>query len=497
MITRGVSAVLGIIGLLFMTRYLGTEQYGTIAWTLAFLATFSSIADLGFASAHTKRVSEGHDLNACVSTFAYVKGLLTLAMALVVLLAAGILSFVSKEALPPSSIHILLILLVYQVLHELTMIATTTYDARVQTAKSQLVVICNPLVRAPLLIFFLIGGMNATGVAYCYLAGGVAAIAVASYRISRESIVWQRPTMIRSYWSWAAPMVAVVVAAAIHAQLSTTTIGLFWPKSDVAYYSSSLFLVSYLAILGGSIMILLFPTFSKLSTEGRLDEIKETSKLGERYLSLISLPIVTTIIVFPDQIAVIVFGGEFLNAGEVLPYLAIATYIGLLNLTISAQILGMNRVDLYVRWIYVNLILMAVLLLVLVPSRVFGIDAFGLSYKGAAIASTISAIASYVIARWLTFSLIGAKPNPAILKHLAAATVAALVMHYSSGFYPMIRWFDAVVYLMIALAIFLSILRVMREFAIQDVRFFIRNLSIGRLASYVKEELSTQDEENK
>lgn len=95
------------------TRYLGAEQYGTITWTLAFLATFNSIADLGFGSAHIKRVSEGYDLNACVSTFAYVKGLLTIAMILVVVLSVGVWSVVSDHPLSESSSKIMLILLTY------------------------------------------------------------------------------------------------------------------------------------------------------------------------------------------------------------------------------------------------------------------------------------------------------------------------------------------------------------------------------------------------
>jgi len=497
MLTKGISAVLGLAGLLLMTRYLSTEQYGTITWTLAFLTMFNSVADLGFGTAHTKRVSEGHDLDACVSTFAYVKGLLTLAMVLLVLLAVGILTITSEQALTASSVQILLILLIYQVLGALTSIATTTFDARVQTAKSQLIFICDPLVRIPLLAVVLTGGLGITSVAHSYIAGGIGAIAVASYLISKERIVWQRPTMIHSYAKWAIPMTAAVIAGAVISQLPIMTIGLFWPKSDVAYYSSSLFLLSYLGILGGSMMVLLFPTFSKLSIEGRFDDVRKASKMGERYLSIISLPIVTVIMVFPSQIAVMLFGDEFLNAGKVLPYLAAATYIGLLNLTVSAQILGMNRVGLYMKWMYANLVLMVILLIVLVPSRVLGMNALGLSYQGAAIASTISAIVSYAIARWLTFNLTRAKPDPSILKHIVTAALVALIMYYASSFYAASHWYDVAVYLLVSLGAFLSILYIIKEFTAQDIRFFLNNLNIGKLGRYVKEELSSDEEKRR
>jgi hypothetical protein len=61
----------------------------------------------------------------------------------------------------------------------------------------------------------------------------------------------------------------------------------------------------------------------------------------------------------------------------------------------------------------------------------------------------------------------------------------------------MIRWFDAVAYLLVALGMFLSVLCVMKEFTAQDVRFFMRNLNPLKLGSYVKEELSNKDDEKK
>jgi O-antigen/teichoic acid export membrane protein len=495
MLSKGASAIIGITALLLMTRYLGTEQYGTITWTLAFLGIFNSIADLGFGSAHTKRIAEGCEFNACISTFAYVKGLLTLAMVVVVLLSVGTWSVLSDHPLSGSAINIILILLVYQALSDLTSIATASFDARTQTAKSQLISLCDPLVKLPFLIFVLTNGMGATSVSFAYLAGGIAAISVATFQISREHIVWQKPKLIHTYAKWAIPMIAVMVADSILNQLSTTTIGFFWPKSDVAYYSSALSLLSYLGILGSSVMVLLFPTFSKLANEGNLDAIRRASREGERYLSLISLPILTTIVVFPSQIAWLFFGDAFISAGKILPYLAIATYIGLLNLTVSAQVLGMNRVDLYVKWIYLNLILGVILLLILVPRTVFGIHALGLSYRGAAYASVISGFVGFGIARWFTYSLTGAKPNPSILKHIAAAAGIGIIMFYAGTVFPVTHWFEAAVYLLISLGGFLGILYCLREFTAHDLRFFLDTMNLRKLTHYVTIELSHKKKE--
>lgn len=493
MLTKGASAVIGITGLLLMTRYLGAEQYGMIAWTIAFLGIFNSIADLGFGSAHTKRVSEGHDLNECVSTFAYVKILLTSAMVLLILLALGLWSLWSSLPLSGSSIHIILVLLVFQALGNLTTIATTTFDARVQTAKSQLIFLCDPLVRLPFLVFVLTNGMGATGASYAYLVGGLAASTVALFLISKEKIVWQRPRLINSYAEWAVPMIAVLIAGGILIQLAPTMIGFFWPKSEVAFYTSASSLLSYLAILGSSAMVLLFPTFSRLHKLGMMDEIKRVSREGERYLSMIGLPILTMLIVFPDQIAVIMFGEAFHNTGKVLPLLAMSTYIALLNITVSAQVLGMNKADLYLKWMYINLTLAVILLTVLVPSDVLGFETLGLSYFGAAISSVISALVGFGIARWLTFILTSTKPNPSILKHVVAASTVGVLMCGSSTLYPLAHWYDALVYLLASIGGFLLILCLIKEFTMKDYRFFADTLNLSKLRGYVIDELLAHD----
>lgn len=80
------------------------------------------------------------------------------------------------------------------------------------------------------------------------------------------------------------------------------------------------------------------------------------------------------------------FGGAFHDTGRVLPYPAAATYIEFLNIAVSAQVLGMNRADLYLKWTYVDLTLVAILAIILVASSVIGIHTLGLSYGGVAIA---------------------------------------------------------------------------------------------------------------
>ena len=75
---------------------------------------------------------------------------------------------------------------------------------------------------------------------------------------------------------------------------------------------------------------------------------------------------------------------------------------------------------------------------------------------------------------------------------MIAAGITAVVMYYASTVFPVNYWYDALVYVFISLAGFLSILYCLREFTARDVRFFLDTLNITKLRHYVRTELSTE-----
>ena len=68
------------IGLALLAKLWGVfapEALGIIGFAMAFLSIFNYIADLGFGSAHIKRISEGKDLGTCIGTYTTIKLILT------------------------------------------------------------------------------------------------------------------------------------------------------------------------------------------------------------------------------------------------------------------------------------------------------------------------------------------------------------------------------------------------------------------------------------
>ncbi|MDD2626625.1 MAG: oligosaccharide flippase family protein, partial [Candidatus Methanomethylophilus sp.] len=67
-----VSALVGFVALMFMSRFVGSE-YGVMMLWWSFVGLVNLLTDMGFNAACIKSIGEKKDFNACVSSLAVIK----------------------------------------------------------------------------------------------------------------------------------------------------------------------------------------------------------------------------------------------------------------------------------------------------------------------------------------------------------------------------------------------------------------------------------------
>jgi O-antigen/teichoic acid export membrane protein len=489
---RLISQVLGLVGLFFISRYLPVNVYGSVAWTIASVSTFNSLADLGFGQAHIKRLSEGRDVDECVSTYAIVKLALTAAMAAVTVGSVLLWTVGLGYSLTDTSLVLVLCFVGYNVMYDIAGIITTTFDARMQTAKSQAIMIMDPLIRTPLVILVALQRMDALSLALAYLAGGMALLATALVFFFSEKHHFGKPVLLRSYWSYAAPLALTTVVIAVSSNLDKITVGFFGDSSQVAYLTSAQSILLMFGAISAAVSTLVFPAFSQMIHTGQMEEVKKKTHEGERLLSMVGLPIVVVLVFFPAATVKILLGSNFLPAADVIRILAIPMYLGMLNLTYATQISSLGRTDLVAKMTLLNLGMLVVLLLVLVPPRFLGIQMADLSYIGAAIASlTVTAI-SFVLVRMLVKDMTGTRSNPRILLHIVAAGLTGLVLTLLSTVFSVERWYDLMAYGLLSITFFVCFLMALREFSKADLRYFLEVVDPLKMLRYIRSEFKRE-----
>lgn len=491
-VSTTLSSILAFIGLLAMTNYLGKDVYGNLSWVLATLGTLNVVADLGFNNAHIKRMSEGLDADDCISTFTVIKLILTALMVAFVFVSLLFWGYMTNEPISSETWGLVILFLLYYILYDISYIATTTFAARMEAAKGQLVWLIDPVIRIPLIIFVSVSHLTINELAYAFVLASVGVVVLSMFFLRRDNFHWKKPTLYRSYLQFALPLSVIAIAGAITLNLDKIFIGYFDNAGSVAYYSSAQTLVSTLAVIGTAVSSLAFPSFSKLHVDGDIESIRKVTYAAERYISMITIPIVTFLVLFPTQISVVIFGAQFAPAGEAMRFLAITIGLTLFSQVYSSQILGVNRPDISAKITLGTFILNVVLLLVLVPNELFGVRLLGMSYTGAAIALALTALAVFVSVRLIVRGLTGTRTNLRILRHLVAGAAAGIVLEGLNNVLPLSGILTLVIFAVVTVVAFFAALAVLREFTRADVNYFLDLVNPKKMFSYMGEEMKNK-----
>jgi O-antigen/teichoic acid export membrane protein len=475
--------------LFFITRYLGQDIYGSLTFSMALVATINSVSDLGFNSANIKRISEGQDIDDCVSTFITIKLCLTGLMVLLTAGTVGAYAMGFSGGLSDTSFDIIILFILYYVLYDLAQIAIYTFDAKMQAAKSQLIMIMDPVFRVPLIILVALNRMDIYSLTLAYVAGAFSLFVAAMFLLLRSGIKWRKPTMFKSYKTFALPLAIATIIGTIWGNVDKVLLGFFGSTVDLAIYNSGLSLMALLSTIGASVVTITFPLFSKYHSEGKIEEIRIQTRNVERYMSMILLPIAIVIFIFPYDTAAILLGGTFRAAGGPMRIIVLTVVIALLNQAYYIHFNSTNRNDLALKLTILSLALNSVLLLLLVPTSILGIELFGLTYMGAAYAGLITNFVVMVLTRVIVYKLSSTGSNPRILLHLDAGILSGFVLLALGSIWSVSHWYDLASYGVISYLLFLSILTVMKEFTKKDLLYFMEIANLREMWKYIRSEL--------
>ena len=341
-------------------------------------------------------------------------------------------------------------------------------------------------------IFISVGHGTIHDVAYAYVFAALGILLVSAFLLKRGSIRWKRPTLFRSYLKFALPISLISIAGAVTGNLDKILIGYFDNPANVAYYSSAQIILATVGVVGTSVATLSFPSFSFLHSKGDIASIRRVTHAAERYISMIGIPVVTLVFLFPTEICVTIFGASFRPAGDTMRFLAITLGLTLLNQVYSSQILGVNRPDISAKIILGTFLLNVCLLFIFIPNELFGLRMLGWSYTGAAIATSITALSVFISVRLIVKRLTGTGSDPRILKHLLAGAVAGAVIVSLSSVYHLSGYIALVIFGVVTVAAFFAALTALKEFTRSDVREILDIVNPSKMFSYMGEEIKNK-----
>ncbi|MFQ5911170.1 MAG: hypothetical protein ACE5IJ_10720, partial [Thermoplasmata archaeon] len=173
-IANGLGGILGYIGLFAIIRFTpnSDELLGLVAFGLGFAGSFFVLAGLGVPAAHIKRVSQGEPLEQCIGTFAFLRTI-QVGMAIgATLLALYVWTDVLGRGFEtPLHLRVIFLMLLYHVILSAATFAITTFNSRLETAKSQTSNLVGTTIRVAGMIVVAMAGLGALALVWAYVMG--------------------------------------------------------------------------------------------------------------------------------------------------------------------------------------------------------------------------------------------------------------------------------------------------------------------------------------
>jgi O-antigen/teichoic acid export membrane protein len=197
-----LAAIMGYVAMFFILRYMGKDALGITAFAISFVGLFSFIANLGFDSAHIKRISEGKDEGKCNGTYFAIKVGLIAAFIGVVFISVFVWTDILGHGFE-TSIHedAIYVSIAYWAMFSLVMGFVATFNGRKEIARSQTIRFTNDFVRGLLIVVVAVTSMGVIALTGAYLAGTLMALGVALFFFIRLPVSRPDKEYARSEYS--------------------------------------------------------------------------------------------------------------------------------------------------------------------------------------------------------------------------------------------------------------------------------------------------------
>ncbi|MFA5862649.1 MAG: oligosaccharide flippase family protein [Candidatus Thermoplasmatota archaeon] len=519
-INVAIGAVMGLLALKVMTLYFGIEAYGEFQYALAAVGLIYLFTDLNIGDAHTKRVSEGVHSGDCFATYTVLR----IVSNAVFILATSTLLFIYTVVLGKPLISVTLTTIIavvtYYVAKSMMSVASATFDAKLQTARSQLGGLVETVVRVTLVVgaafvfqatipYFGSIDANVPGAAWIRLhpaatialawtvgcfAASVVLFVYLLRNIERGRFRWG---ILRSYFAFSLPLFLPNSVGLIAFFVDRVVLGFFGANVDAGGFAAPRQIVGVIEGMAVAVGMILFPAISAAIASGNEHETRGLLDRATRYLSLVLMPGIAFLIFFPLPVLRLAASEEFASDAIVLSVLAVMIYIGVLARPHVTYLMGHDRAREAGVAGFVASVLVIVLNVILVPQdlKSLHVTLFGLGALGSAIATLVGTLAAYVLLARASRKVAPPTIRVQYWKHVLAGCVLGGVIWGTerlTGF-ELSRWYSIIFYAALGTVAYVLTLLTLREITREDVRYARETLSPSELFRYVRSELFADD----
>ncbi len=411
-ITKILSTILALVGIGFITRYLGKDGFGDYSTVLAFFAFFGSVADLGLYAITARDISrEGAD-EAKILGNAFA---LRLVSAITVFLITPILVFF----LPYSQdVKIgILIAAASFVFSSTYMVLNGVFQKNLAMDKVAAAEVFGKIIQISIIIFAVRNDLGFTTIILSILAAMIfnfiaVLLLVKKYiplRLQFDFVYWKK------FLKESAPLGVSAIVIFVYFKIDTILLSILKTNTEVGIYNAAYKVIENLSFFPAMIVGLMFPMFSRHIFSDK----KHFAHLANETLKvffIIIVPLIVGTLFLSEGIIHLIGGAAFAESANTLRILIFALafifFGGLFN-----NILIASNNQKKMLWMLIGCAIFNVTAnLIFIPSY---------SYTASAIISTLTEFMVAIVGLILTIKYTGYKPT---IQHLGRILFSGFIM---------------------------------------------------------------------
>jgi O-antigen/teichoic acid export membrane protein len=359
-----VSTVISAVGVIFIARLLGSDEYGLYTIVLTVPVIIGIFRDWGVNSAMVKFTAQfrAEGRNDEIRSI-FLTGLL---FEVAVGLALTIVSFFVADFLAVSVFNRPVIAPLIQIAslsvlaNGLVNAATAVFTGYEQMKLNSIMLICQSIIKTGTIIGLVIVGLGSTGATIGFTIGTVIAglIGLALIRViylqlpkpanNRQEIKAYLSTMLM----YCLPLSIGTIIATLLTQFYAFLLPIHYTADNVQIgnYGVAINFVVLITFLAQPVTTMMFPAFSKLDAQKDKEPLRNIFKYSIKYASILVVPAAALIICLSEPAVETLFGTTYMTAPLYLALFAIQyLYTALGNLSITGFLNGQGRTNFTLR----------------------------------------------------------------------------------------------------------------------------------------------------
>jgi len=475
-----IRLIQGIILIFAVNRFLPIEfGYVTVAQSL--LAFFLFFSDLNLSTAHLKLMAEEKEKSVAFSTYFFLKILLIIISSITFIFIIFFLLNNNLITNNPNQISIIIVVFIDRLIFSILMVYTFSFQATFKIAKKELATIFGQ-------IFGLIFGLISILVLNSFILylintiiSNLFSLSLCIYYGREFKLTKIKKDLLIKYLK-----LDLVFILPFFLNVVITNLG---PLLFLQYYGEELLgvyyvITSFFLMIKGIEQVLrslLIPNFSLLYKNNKLDEIRKSINLFEKYTAILNGIIIVIGIIFGDYILKILFGQIYLEKGL---FLYIGYLISLLSFSIlgpyTPLIIASEKFKIYTMTLFINFIFSLTSWIFLLP--VLNILAINLGSWISVIVQTL-----YIRYKCYKYFKIGKMKLNTALNLIFIISMIFISIYF---FYLNLSFILRTLFSLSLLILYLGFLISTKLLTKDDFNYVINVINPKKMVDYIKEETS-------